>query len=69
MDIKDIDDDKDRLLKELKKTAERYRLLAETSIDAIMTSGWRDIFTSWDGGSRVMSGYEREVIGAPVTIA
>jgi len=67
MDIRDIDGDDDRLLRELKKTAERYRLLAETSIDAIMTSDWRDVFTSWDGGSDVMFGYGQEIIGAPVT--
>jgi PAS domain S-box-containing protein len=61
------DDDKEQLLKELKRAAERYRLLAETSIDAIMTSDWRDIFTSWDGGAETIFGYGREAIGEPVT--
>jgi PAS domain S-box-containing protein len=64
---KENNNEKDRLIRELKRTAERYRLLAETSIDAIMTSDWRDIFTSWDGGSEAIFGYGREVIGAPVT--
>jgi PAS domain S-box-containing protein len=66
MDNKENDNEKDRLIRELKRTAERYRLLAETSIDAIMTSDWRDIFTSWDGGSEAIFGYGREIIGAPV---
>jgi PAS domain S-box-containing protein len=64
--MKEDGNDKDRLIRVLKETAERYRLLAETSIDAIMTSDRRDIFTSWDGGSETMFGYGREVIGAPV---
>jgi PAS domain S-box-containing protein len=64
--MKEGDKDKDRLIRKLKETSERYRLLAETSIDAIMTSDGRDIFTSWDGGSETMFGYGREIIGSPV---
>jgi PAS domain S-box-containing protein len=58
---------KDRLISELKINEERYRQIAETSIDAVMSSDKNDLFVSWDGGSQPIFGFGPEIIGTPVT--
>ncbi len=61
-------DEKDRLITELREREDRYRSVTETSIDAILTADAGDTILTWNRGAEIIFGHGAETPGSPVTI-
>ena len=59
---------KDKLIAELRESKDRYRSVTETSIDAIITADAKDSILTWNSGAESTFGYGKEIIGNSVTI-
>lgn len=60
--------DKDKLIAELREREDRYRSLTQTSIDAILTTNQHDLFLTWNRSAEIIFGHGQEIVGRPVTI-
>jgi PAS domain S-box-containing protein len=59
--------DKEKLLRDLKESEDRYRSVTETSIDAIITANDGDSILTWNKGAELIFGYGPEIVGRSVT--
>ncbi len=51
----------------LHESEERYRAIAESAHDAIVTADFNDVIVAWNHGAQQMFGYDRsEIVGQPI---
>jgi PAS domain S-box-containing protein/diguanylate cyclase (GGDEF)-like protein len=61
--------ERDRAHAALRQSEERFRALAQSAPDAIVTADRRGVVTSWNEGAQRMFGWsEAEIVGQPLTV-